>query len=209
MDEQELNEAFSRATPGTDASKDELVVKTVLKVLLPDVDVDTVLRNIIGGMDFPVDPDQNLRSTRRHFCRLLALHADLEILNQQNNPSIRGITEAVQKLFQFEFACTRSNGNDEMIVSDKSDLLWRSVAIKILSSLNVKVRLQSQAGAVALLDGGASQVERARNAFVSLERLMLCYSLPVAGINRARLSGIMTDILRVSSSSHPNYVNPF
>jgi len=206
VNEQELNDTFSRATPGTDAAKDELVVKVVLQVLLPDADVDTVLRNMIGGMDFPTGFGLTPRMTRHRFCHLLSLHADLEVLNQ----SIGGINEAAQKLFQFEFACTRSNGNDEMVVKDERDFIcWRSVAIKILSTLNVRVK-QPQAGPTALLDGGTAQVDRARIAFVSLERLMLCYSLPVAGIQRARLFSIMTDILRVSSSPHSiNYVYPF
>jgi hypothetical protein len=194
MDEHELNETFSRATPGTDVLKDERVIKVVLQVLLPDADVEALIRGIIGGGDFPIVAGQNARSTRRNFCRLLSLHADLEMLNQPNRG---GLQEAVQKLFQFEFACTRSNGNDEMVVSDKSDLLWRSVAIKVLSILNVRVRLQPQVGAAMVLDGGAAQVDRVRTAYLALEKLMLCYSLPVTGIQRLRLFGIMTGILRV------------
>jgi hypothetical protein len=203
MDEQELNETFSRATPGTDASQDEKVVKVVLQNLFPDADADDLVRGIIGGGDFPVAEGQHPRSTRRMFCRLLNLHADLEMLNQQvslrpDNPN-RGFYEAVQKLFQFEFACTRSNRNDEMVVTDKSDLLWRSVAIKVLNILNVKVRLQPHAGAVVSIDGGATHIERARTIFVALERLMLCYSLPIPGLHRNRLIGTMTDVLKVSA----------
>jgi hypothetical protein len=208
MDEQELNETFSRATPGADLSKDEMVVKVVLQALFPGADVDDLVRGIIGGGEFPIPEGQNLRAIKLMFCRLLNLHADLEMLNQQVNHRPdnlnRGFYEAVQKLFQFEFACTRSNRNDEMVVTDKSDLLWRSVAIKVLNTLNVKVRLQPHAGAVALIDGGATQVERARTIFVALERRMLCYSLPIPGLLRVALTRTMTNVLKVSAFSATN-----
>lgn len=201
MDEHELNDPFSRATPGTDPIKDELVIKTVLTVLLPDSDVDTVLREMIGGGNFPDVPSLTPRMTRRRFCRYLSLHADLEVLNQpihDRTPHV--FHEAVQKLFQFENACTRRNGDDEMVVTDERDFLcWRSVAIKVLSNLNVHVRLPKvDLTSVACMEGGQANIENARSAFIALERLLLCYSLPVHGIQNSKLFAIMAEAVKVS-----------
>ncbi len=179
-------ETFALAAPSRDVAKDECVIKTVLRVVKRTNDVDDEIVRVVGGGLLPEDGADAAaqKNFRREFCDLLELHAYLELLGRPAAAPVPPLQQAVQRLFQLEAACSRSNRATGLTVPGEDDTLWRSVALKLLKSLRITVVQERPEETPRIsCEGprGADDIAAAARALFNLEKLLLCHSLHVMG----------------------------